>query len=51
MNLKMIKQNFNKTKKVVSLEPDDSSPGPAKYKIPTFFSDKSFKFSKRVSNN
>lgn len=45
--LKILKQSFNKSKKIINLEPDQS-PGPGKYKLPSVFSNKSFKFNNRV---
>jgi len=43
----MLKQSFNKSKKIITLESNES-PGPGKYKIPSLFSNQSFKFNKRV---
>lgn len=48
LQLKMLRQSFNKSKKIITLDTDDGNPGPGKYKIPSLFSNQSFKFRKRV---
>mmetsp|Transcript_1496 Transcript_1496/g.1279 ORF Transcript_1496/g.1279 Transcript_1496/m.1279 type:complete len:127 (-) Transcript_1496:555-935(-) len=46
-NLRLLKQSFNKDRKIITIPDVQEGPGPGKYKTPSLLSDKSFKFSKR----